>query len=444
MIPVGRLLDVSVYSLLIFVPFLFLGIYPFRRHLRFSFRTTNALVVVICILQIAMGIASTFWGVTAKPLYLIRTCIYAVFYFIMVDTSLGELSFTLLSLSNFGNLVSVCAKCLEHLIFGELALEPYQWSLCLCVFFLQLLISVPLYFYITMQFSRVVHTSHFAWRYLWIVPTVFYVIWYYHLYLVSKSSLDVALNVHSTMYLVVINLGAFLIYHTEVMLIKEKETAQELILKNHLLTMQELQYDNLQNRINEARQARHDIRHHTHLIREYLRSGKFQELENYLDSYTASLPDSSALIYCQHYATNALLGFFSRQAKECGIKMNVFVQLPDTIQIPETVLSVVLGNLLENALEACRQTSDGKKKITVQGKMDMGSVFFSISNTFEGELHRSKSGKILSTKSANRGLGLESVAQLVQSNGGMMEVEAENGTFRVCVLLPEQTAPVSA
>lgn len=167
-------------------------------------------------------------------------------------------------------------------------------------------------------------------------------------------------------------------------------------------------------------------------------------MENYLDSYTASLPDSSALIYCQHYATNALLGFFSRQAKECGIKMNVFVQLPDTIQIPETVLSVVLGNLLENALEACRQTSDGKKKITVQGKMDMGSVFFSISNTFEGELHRSKSGKILSTKSANRGLGLESVAQLVQSNGGMMEVEAENGTFRVCVLLPEQTAPVSA
>ena len=118
MIPVSRLLDVSIYSLLIFVPFLFLGIYPFRRHLRFSFHITNTLVVVICILQIAMGIASAFWGVTAKPLYLIRTCIYAVFYFIMVDTSLGELSFTLLSLSNFGNLVSVCAKCLEHLIFG--------------------------------------------------------------------------------------------------------------------------------------------------------------------------------------------------------------------------------------------------------------------------------------------------------------------------------------
>ena len=130
MIPVGRLLDVSVYSLLIFVPFLFLGIYPFRRHLRFSFPTTNALVVVICILQIAMGIASTFWGVTAKPLYLIRTCIYAVFYFIMVDfrrTCTGALSMEplpvrfLSAAAHFGSIVFLhhhaIFPCSAHITF---------------------------------------------------------------------------------------------------------------------------------------------------------------------------------------------------------------------------------------------------------------------------------------------------------------------------------------
>ena len=67
-------------------------------------------------------------------------------------------------------------------------------------------------------------------------------------------------------------------------------------------------------------------------------------------------------------------------------------------------------------------------------------MFIAVSNGYDGELKRDKFGKLLSTKSTRRGLGLESVEQLVQSNGGMMEVEAEDGVFRVFVLLPEQTS----
>ena len=118
--------------------------------------------------------------------------------------------------------------------------------------------------------------------------------------------------------------------------------------------------------------------------------------------------------------------------------MDIKVQLPEKLALPETTISVVLGNLLENAIEACGQVSAGERKITVRGKAEMESVFFTITNTFTGELHRNKSGKILSTKSADRGMGLESVIQLVQSKGGIIEIEAENEVFRVSLLLPEQ------
>lgn len=441
MIPFYRLLEVTAYSLLIFVPFLFLGVWPFRRHLRFSFRTSNALVVLLCMLQIAMRMLIVFFHCSEELMYLLRTLVYAVFYFTLVETHPGKLSFTLLALSNIENLVSVCAKYLESLLFGDLAPEPYRWSLCLCVFLVQLLVAVPLYFYITTQYTRVIRGTHTAWRYLWGVPTTFFVVWFYHLYLTAQTSQEAFPDVKNTLFLVIINLGAFLIYHTEVLLIKEKEKAQELIRQNYLLTVQQLQYDNLQQRINEARQARHDIRHHTLLIREYLQSGMLRELESYLDEYTATLPDSVSMVYCQHYTTNALLGFYSRQAQASGIEMDVFVQIPGHVQLPETTLSVVLGNLLENALEACRQLTGGEKKITVRGKADMGSVFFVISNTFDGNLHKSKDGKYLSTKSGSRGFGLDSVAQLVNTNGGILQVETEPGIFRVSVLLTEQFSP---
>ena len=438
MLPYYRLLEVALYSVLIFLPYLFLAMYPFRKQLRFSGRVTNVLVLLITMLQIALGLAVSFSSIDVGHLQLLTTGIYIVFYFTAVKDHWGKLLFTLLALSNVGNLVSVTAKCLEGLVFGSLALEPYRWSLCLCMILMHLIVTVPLYFYIRNLYTRIVQTQLFAWNYLWGVPTIFYVIWFYHLYLIGQNSLQAAQNVHSTLFLLLINVGAFLVYHMAVLLLLEKENVLMLNQQNHLLTMQKLQYDNLQSRIDEARKAKHDVRHHTYLIREYLRSGKLQELDAYLEDYCGSLPDTQSLLHCRHNAVNALLSYFAQQAKSSNINIDIFVQLPETLNLPDTTLSVVLGNLLENALDACRQVKTGEKKIIIRGKAEMGSVFFDITNTFEGNLRRNKEGKILSTKANNRGLGLDSVRHLVEANGGVLGVEANQGIFRVSVLLTEQ------
>ena len=441
MIPCYRVLEVVLYSVLSFLPFLFLAMYPFRRQLRFSAPVTNGLVVLIILLQIGIRLTIAFSSADAGLLQLLTTGIYTVFYFTAVRDHWGKLLFTLLALSNIGNLVTVSAMCMEGLLFGPIALETYRWSLCLCTLVVHLVITVPLFFYIRTVYIRIIQTQLFAWNYLWGVPTTFYVIWFYHLYMTGQSSPEVALNVSSVLFLLLINLGAFLVYHTEVLLLLEKENVLALNQQNHLLTMQTLQYDNLQNRIDEARQAKHDVRHHAYLIREYLRSGKLQELDAYLDNYCGSLPDTQSLVHCHNSAANALLSFFAQQAQNSSIDMDIFVQLPETLCLPDTALSVVLGNLLENALEACRRITEGERKITIRGKAEMGSVFFEITNTFEGVLRRNKEGKILSTKPGNHGLGLDSVSQLVKANGGILELEENQGIFRASVLLMEQPAP---
>lgn len=438
MIPFYRLLEVSLYSLLNFLPFLILALYPFRKQLRFSIPITSGFIVLISLIQIAIGLLASFSPLDSGVLSLLSTGLYVTFYFAVVKSRFDKLLFTILVLSNVSNLVVVSAKFLEGIFFGSLALEPYRWSLCVCLILMHLVVTLPLYFYINRQYAKVIHIQSSSWSYLWVIPAIFYLVWYYHLYLTGKSSLQVALDVQSTLFLLFFNLGAFFVYHTVVQLLLEQEKAQMLTQQNHLLTMHQMQYDNLQNRINEARQAKHDVRHHTHLIREYLRSGKLQELEAYLNNYEESLPDFQSLIYCQHYATNTLLGYYAQQAQSSGIDIDIFVQLPETIKLPETTLSVVLGNLLENAVEACRQITEGEKKITVRGKVNMGAVFFEITNTFHGTLRRSKSGKILSTKSNSRGMGLESVSQIVQAYGGMLEVNVKNETFCASVLLQEQ------
>lgn len=438
-IPFYRFLEMGLYSMLNFLPFLILAVYPFRRHLRFSSAVSNILVVLICLVQMGLGFIATFSPLNTGILSAASTVIYAVFFFILLNGGIGRQTFVLLVILNIANLVAVFAKFLEGFLFPDLALESYRWSLCLCMLIVHLVITLPFGFYIHKYYTSNIPIQTPCWAYLWIVPATFFVIWYYYLYGTDQSSLAVALNTYNVLFLLFINVGAFVVYHITILLLQALAQTQLLTEQNHLLNMRKLQYDNLQQRINEARQAKHDVHHHTHLIREYLQGGKLRELEAYLDHYTASLPSPQSLIYCQHYATNALLGYFSQQAKTKGIEMDIFVQLPEQVNLPETTLSVVLGNLLENAIDACSIVAANKRKITVRGKFNQGSVFFEITNPYEGNLRKTKSGSFASTKASNRGLGLESVAALAKSHGGMLELDTHNGVFRASILLTEQT-----
>ena len=437
MIPVYRFLEVALYSVLNFLPFLSLAIYAFRRHLRFSFVATNIMVAAMCVLQIGIGFVAAFSPLGSDVLSVASTVIYAGFLFLVIKDMVGTVLFVLLSLSNVGNLVAIFAKCLEGIFFGDIAMEPYRWSLCVCMLILHLVITVPVGFYIRKYFNSTTPIQTNCWYYLWIVPATFYLTWYYHLYFTGQDDLAVALDLHNALFLLLINIGAFAVYHIAILLLFAQQKAGKLAQENHILAMSKLQYDNLKHRINEARQAKHDVHHHALLIREYLRDGKLQELDAYLESYTKSLPDTQSLVYCQHYAANALLNYFAQQAQDADVEMDIFVQLPETIRLQESALSVILGNLLENALDACRDITTGEKKITVRGKYSMGAVFFEVSNPYSGTLRKDRTGEYLTTKTHGKGLGLRSVSHIVQLQKGTMELNTDDGIFRVSLLLPE-------
>ena len=438
MIPIYRYLEVVLFSLLNFLPFLVLAIYAFRRHLRFSYAATNIILVVMCVMQIGLGFVAAFSTLGSDILSVISTVVYAGFLFFAIKDNVGRVVFVLLALYNVGNLVAVLAKCLEGLFFGNMALETYRWSLSVCMLILHLFITFPVSLYVRKYFNSQtpIHTT--CWNYLWVVPATFYLTWYYHLYVSAQDTLVVALDLHNALFLLFINLGAFAVYHISILLLLAQQKAGQLAQNNYLLSLRTIQHENLQQRINEVRQAKHDVHHHIHLIHEYLRSGKLQELNTYLEKYNASLPSAQSIIYCQHYETNSLLGYFMQKAQQYNIEMDIFVQLPEEICLPETTLSVVLGNLVENAIDACKDLPAGEKKITVRGKAENDYVFFDISNNYAGSLKKGKTGEYLSTKAEGRGLGLQSVAQLVNYHNGVFEVNSTDNTFRVSVMLQEQ------
>ncbi len=435
--PLYRIIEVAVYSLLNFLPFLFLALYPFRRSLRFSRRFTDILIALVSVIQLFIGAWAAFApGDSAAKISAVSTILYAAFYFLAVKKHFGKTLFTLLMISNIANLAVISAKCIEGLLFPSLAVQSYRWSFSLMLFIVEVILAVPLFLYMKAVYTPAVEKepSGLEWHYLWLIPTTFYIMWYHSIYgSTSRSSLEVALSPKSTLFLLVINIGAILIYYVVTRLILEQNKTLDLTERNYQLTMQAMQYETLQEKITEARRAKHDVRHHIALMQEYLNNKDYDSLKDYLDRYGMSLPDDSRIQFCENTAANAVLLYFAQQAKDNGIDYIVKTDIPKDIGISDNDISVMLGNLLENALDACKADSAEDKKIIVRAGTEGGSLCITVDNTYTGTLRYAPDGKLISTKHKGQGLGTRSVKSIAEQYGGICKFEAKDKMFYASV-----------
>ena len=434
--PLYRMLEVCVYSLTNFLPFLAMALYPFRRRLRFSPAVAAALVAVLTLLQMGLGLCAAFFTPGRGGLLsAVSTGLYAVFYFLAVRAYPGKTLFTLLMISNLANLVVIAAKCLEGQLFPALAVQSYRWSFALMMLAVEAVLFLPLLLYVRKVYTPAVEqeTSGLAWRYLWLIPATFYLIWYYVIYgNTNLTGLEIALRPSSTIVLLFINTGAALVYYVVARLVLEQEKLVALQQKNYALAMQSLQYENLQERIAEARQAKHDVRHHIALLQDCLRRKDYDAMQAYLDRYQETLPDARQLQFCGNAAVNAVLSYFAQQAAAQQVEFSVKAQLPEYTGVADPDLAVLFGNLLENALTACMQ--EASPRIVVRITADAHTLCAAVDNTFTGAVRRTTGG-FLSTKHAGLGLGTASVRSIAEKYHGVCRLEPRDGMFCASVLL---------
>lgn len=436
--PAYRVAEVCVYALINFLPFLVLALYPFRGSLRFSRPVIGVLIALLSLTQMGLGLTAAFNDRAPSGLLsAVSTLLYAAFYFLAVKKPAGKTLFTLLMLSNLANFAVVSAKCLEGQLFPALAVQSYRWSFSLLLLLVDCVIGAPLFFYMKRVYTPAVapEPSGFVWHYLWLIPATFYLTWYYVVYGTGRSSLEMALQPSSALFLLLINVGAGLIYSVVARLVLEQKKTMDLQEQNHILTMQGVQYAYLQDRMAQARRARHDVRHHIAVMEDYATRGDTAALLAYLQQYSRSLPDDGALQYCENPAANAVLVYFARRAAEAGVDYTVRAAVPLHPGVAETDLSVLFGNLLENALEAVAREQTDHPAIRVLADTKGGTLCLTVENTFTGTLRRGRDGALLSAKPGSAALGHRSVTAIAEKYGGTARWESDGARCTASVLL---------
>ncbi len=199
------------------------------------------------------------------------------------------------------------------------------------------------------------------------------------------------------------------------------------------------QYSSMTARIAEAKKSRHDQRHHVILLKQLISEGKYQEAEAYMDEVYQAIPFEESLSYCEHYATNALLTYYSQLAKNEHIPFDVQVSFPEKLPFQTNDLTVIFGNLIENAFQACvndQQEKHGYRPwIRISGRYNGQNLLFQVENASLHKAEVNDQNHYISSKHEGTGIGIQSVQSIVEDHQGVFTIEQKDGLFSARVLL---------
>lgn len=184
----------------------------------------------------------------------------------------------------------------------------------------------------------------------------------------------------------------------------------------------------------QARQYRHDMRHHSQLLLALAREGNIEKICDYLSDYNAFLEQSALPSFCRHTVANALLCNTKRKFDEAGIGCDIACDIPESLQLSDVEVCIVLGNLLENAFEACRECGQTRPSFSFKASEEGGVLYIETRNSV-GYTVRFKDGLPLSTKRGG-GTGTLSIVDTLARHGGLADFSQEGGDFVSKVILP--------
>lgn len=215
---------------------------------------------------------------------------------------------------------------------------------------------------------------------------------------------------------------------------EQYEANEKYLQTKHQINIRDEQYRRISENIENVRQQRHDMRHHMVLLCELLENGKSEKAIEYLKQYLEHLETQRITKYCGNSVINLLASHYGDMAKERNIAFNAHIQVPNNLTIQDMDLSVLLGNLLENAVDAAQSAPEDKRIIKLNMICSGKMLAITVDNGFDGRVEKNGE-KYLSTKSEHRGLGLSSLADIAAKYGGGADFRSDGNIFYSSVML---------
>lgn len=211
--------------------------------------------------------------------------------------------------------------------------------------------------------------------------------------------------------------------------------------KKTYLKLAEYQTEQSEKHLNEVRSIhkemrgyKHDFHHHLQALKGQLEAGEVERAIAYIEKLDHQLMNVDTLLKTGNVSLDAILSAKIAQAKAENITVTVKANVPDSLTISDLELSIIIGNLLDNAIEACR-IAVGERFIRIFISMKGNMLYFSMLNA-AGEKKKKTGSLFLTHKAGVHGFGLRRAEAILKEHGGWVKYNSEDGAFTSEFLVP--------
>ena len=213
----------------------------------------------------------------------------------------------------------------------------------------------------------------------------------------------------------------------------EREKRQMLAQK-HMLELRQQQYAQSKSSAEAVRRKYHDMKN----LLIYLEKASREDMRAYIERTLDEVRPYERVLDTGSEAANILLGDKIAVCQKEGIACTVMLDGTLLAFISELDLVTILGNAVDNAIEACRLMPQGAARyIKVRTREMPGFILLHVINSCTGHA-RMESGRFLTIKAdaENHGFGLDSIRRTVESYQGEMACRMEEGEFSLSMIFP--------
>lgn len=244
-------------------------------------------------------------------------------------------------------------------------------------------------------------------------------------------------DVYITVFIIVLlisNISFFILYNK---ITEARSIEKENELLNKQVSYYNNHYEELNSQIKSNRILQHNLKYElTNILSKYEFMKSNQEsLEPKLNNLLSDLFITDYNFYCNNPSIDMIINVEVSKAKNLGIDINTEISIDEDVHIDGKILCVIIGNILDNAIEAC--TIHDNKEILLKITQQNSNILITTKNNYIGKIIFSGLLPITQkdNKDKNHRLGLESIHKLVTRNGGYMNICTTDNIFNLQILL---------
>lgn len=259
----------------------------------------------------------------------------------------------------------------------------------------------------------------------------------HHIFLIAAAHSEyVMFSASASFLLLAVNYVIFEVYDW---ISRDAELREQNRLYAQQLELCSQQAEERENLYLEIRRIRHDLKKHLSGLLSMVQTGQINDAQKYimklLDVGVGDRPEEVS--HSGNIIVDSLINNAYTLAQKDNIRFNINVMLPATIPFENGHLAVILGNLMENALEACKELPEEQRFISLDISYAKEVLQISIKNSYQKKRKKDIIGRYLTTKNDTiyHGLGLSSINHAIANYQGQMEIVDENNEFQVTVVM---------